>query len=148
MRLSMFTDYSLRVLMYAAVHDDGLITTQEVGDYFDISYHHLVKVVHKLSSTGYLEIQKGRNGGFRLARASREITLGRVVKDVEPDFNLVECHVRETNRCVVTSFCRLKREIDAGMAAFVERLDQVTIADMVAADAPKWRKLARERASG
>lgn len=141
MKLSMFTDYSLRVLMYAAAHEGELITTQEVGDSFDISYNHLVKVVHRLSSTGYLEVQKGRNGGFRLSRPATEITIGKVVRDVEPDFHLVECHVRETNRCAVTSFCKLKKEIDGALAAFVERLDRVSIADMVRSDHAKWRKL-------
>lgn len=146
MKLSVFTDYSLRVLMYAAAHDRELITTQQVGDAFDISYNHLVKVVHKLSSSGYLEIQKGRNGGFRLARPATEITLGQVVRDVEPDMFLVECHVRETNRCAVTSFCKLKREIDSALDAFIARLDRVTIDEMVRNDVGKWKRLGERRA--
>lgn len=148
MKLSVFTDYSLRVLMFAAVHEDELITTQQVGDAFDISYNHLVKVVHRLSTAGYIEVQRGRNGGFRLAKPASEITLGQVVRDVEPDFNLVECHSRETNRCAVTSFCRLKKEIDGALSVFVERLDRVTVAEMVRGDQAKWRRLPNRAASG
>jgi Rrf2 family transcriptional regulator, nitric oxide-sensitive transcriptional repressor len=142
MKLSMFTDYSLRVLMYAAVHEEELITTQQVGTYFGISYNHLVKVVHRLSTAGYLEVQKGRNGGFRLAMPPGEIRVGAVVRDVEPDFNFVECHAKDTNRCVVTPFCRLKRVIDTGMSAFMESLDRTTIEELVVNDKKKWKAIA------
>ena len=148
MKLSVFTDYSLRVLMFAAVREGEMITTQQVGDAFDISYNHLVKVVHKLSSSGYIEVQRGRYGGFKLAKPASEITLGQVVRDVEPDFNLVECHARESNKCAVTSFCRLKKEIDFALGAFIDRLDRVTVADMVRGDQAKWRRLPARIASG
>ena len=141
MKLSMFTDYSLRVLMYAASREDELMTTQEVTDAFGISYNHLVKVVHRLSSTGYLNVQKGRGGGFKLAKPADDIRIGAVVRDVEPDFTLVECHDRETNRCAVTSFCRLKKEIDGALNAFIERLDRVTLSELVKNDLVNWKKL-------
>ncbi len=138
MRLSVFSDYSMRVLMYAAVKGEELSTTKEVGEYFKISYNHLVKVVHKLSSVGLIDVQQGRGGGFRLAKSPESIHLGDVVRLMEPDFFMVECHNKAENKCVITPFCRLKGVIDQGLNVFVARLDQSTIADMVKENKKSW----------
>jgi Rrf2 family nitric oxide-sensitive transcriptional repressor len=140
MRLSSFSDYSLRVLMYSAVKKGDLATTAEVSEYFRISYNHLVKVVHRLSSKGFLEVHKGKGGGFRLAKDSSQITIASVLRAVEPDFFLVECHNSDANRCVITPFCRLKRELDAAFGDFISRLERVTVADMIRDNQTKWHR--------
>jgi len=140
MRLSAFTDYSLRVLMYAATKDGVLITTKETGEYFGISYHHLVKVVHRLSSLGLIQVQQGRGGGFRLAISPEKMKIGAIVRQMEPDLRLVECHSKTGNRCAISSFCRLKGELDQALQAFLQRLDQTTISDMIRDNREAWTK--------
>ena len=86
MRLSTFTDYGLRVLMYTAGNSDlQLCTTRDISEYYDISYNHLVKVVHKLSSLGLLKVKQGRQGGFELGKDPKKINIGAVVRQLEPD---------------------------------------------------------------
>lgn len=138
MRLSSFSDFSFRVLMYAATKRDRLVTTAEVGDYFKISYNHLTKVVHKLSSAGYLTVRKGKGGGFQLGKDPEKITLGAVLREVEPDFFLVECHNEKENLCAVTPFCRLKGELSSALNDFLARLDRVTLADVVRENRTRW----------
>ena len=107
-----------------------MITTKEVGDYYGISYNHLVKVVHQLSQNGYIQIRKGKGGGFQLALDPSEIVIGKVVRDMEPDFDLVACFDCSGGGCAITSFCNLKSELKLALKAFLNSLDQVTLADI------------------
>lgn len=138
MRLSLFTDYSIRVLMYAAVKEDRVVTTREICDYYKISYHHLVKVVHRLGACGYLNAKKGHRGGFQLAMKASDLKLGTVIRAVEPDFNIVECFDSEANQCVVTPFCRVKKELNGALNVFLETLDQVSIEDVIRNNRKLW----------
>ena len=131
MRLTRQTDYALRVLMHAAVADTGLDRIDAVAEDFGISRNHLSKVVHSLSARGYLETVQGRNGGFRLSRNPREIEIGQVIRDFEPDFNLVECFDSATSRCCIRKHCVLASEIDKALAAFLDSFDGVTLLDLV-----------------
>ena len=107
MQLTAYTDYSLRVLMYLAVHEDRLVTISEIAAVYDISKNHLMKIVHQLGQEGFVETVRGRGGGLRLGKPASHIVLGHVVRRMEPHFNLVECFDSTTNCCPLTPICRL-----------------------------------------
>jgi Rrf2 family nitric oxide-sensitive transcriptional repressor len=130
MRLTLYTDYSLRVLLYLATHEDKLVTITELADFYKISRNHLVKVVHNLGLSGYIVTARGRNGGLKLARPSKEIMVGEVVRSTEPDFDLLECFNPATNQCVITSSCSLKFVIFNAQVSFLGELDKHTLADI------------------
>ena len=132
MRLTAYTDYALRVLMYVGLKSRELVRIDEVAASFGISRNHLSKVVHHLGSMGYLQTVQGRNGGFQLACDAAEITVGQVVRDFEPDFNLVECFDSTQSKCRIQPSCVLAGELDKALAAFLGRLDRVTLRDLVA----------------
>ncbi len=136
MQINAFTDYSLRVLMYAAVHTDRLCTVEEIAGAFNVSRHHLVKVVNHLQHLGYVDTQRGRSGGFRLARAPHDIRVGEVVRRTEGSLAIVECFDRRTNRCPVVRACGLKGAMAEALDAFLAVLDRHTLADVVAE--PRW----------
>ena len=91
MQLTRFSDYALRVLMFANAAGDRLVTIEEMADAYDISRAHLMKVVNAFTRTGYLTPFRGRSGGVRLAMPAEEVVLGDVIRATEPDFALVEC---------------------------------------------------------
>ena len=132
MRLTTYTDYALRVLMYVALKSGDLVRIDEVAASFGISRNHLSKIVHHLGSRGYVRTVQGRNGGFQLARDAAEITVGQVVRDFEPDFNLVECFDSTRSKCRIQPSCVLAGELDDALSAFLGRLDSVTLRDLVA----------------
>ena len=130
MRLTTYTDYSLRLLMYVALKDGELATIQEVADVYDISRNHLMKVAYELGKHGILETVRGRNGGLRLARKPADICLGEVVRITEEDFTMVECFDPKTNACVITRPCRLKGVLSKALKAYLAVLDDYTLADL------------------
>jgi Rrf2 family transcriptional regulator, nitric oxide-sensitive transcriptional repressor len=130
MRLTNFSDYALRVLMYAAAQEDRLITIERTAAVYGISRAHLMKVANQLTRAGFLKAVRGRTGGLALARPPGEIRLGDVVRATEPDFALVECFAVD-NRCVITPRCRLRRALSEALGAFLTTLDQYTLADLI-----------------
>ena len=130
MRLTVYTDYSLRVLMYVALHPDRRPTITEVASSYGISRNHVMKVVYELGVAGYLETSRGQNGGIRLARAASEIGLGKLVRRTEPDLALVPCMDPINSVCVLTPACRLRRALQEARAAFLTVLDDYTLADL------------------
>ncbi|MCK2185141.1 Rrf2 family transcriptional regulator [Halomonas getboli] len=130
MRLTHFTDYSLRVLIYLAVKGEERATIAEIAERFAISRNHLMKVVQELNRLGYLHATRGKHGGLLLNRAPDEIPLGGLIRDIEPDLGLVECF-RDDNGCVITPACRLKPILGEALAAFVAVLDRYTLADLL-----------------
>lgn len=132
MRLTMFTDYSLRTLMYLSQHQERLCTSREIAESYGISLNHIVKVVHKLSQLGYIQSNKGKGGGIRLAKTPDELNLWELVKALEPDFTVVECFDREHNSCRVVSACGLKSILHDAMQAFANTLARYTVADTIA----------------
>lgn len=131
MRLTLYTDYSLRVLLYLAMKPEENVTISELADFYKISRNHLVKVVHNLGLNGYLLTTRGRHGGLRLARPANELLIGQVVRSTEPDFDLLECFNPATDRCVVSNACNLKAVVFDAQASFLAVLDRYTLADMV-----------------
>lgn len=132
MRLTFYSDYSLRLLMYCAVRRGELVTIQEVAAAYDISKNHLMKVAFALGRKGYLETVRGRGGGLRLARPAEKIGLGQVVREMEGDFTLVECFDPAANKCVITGPCRLRGALSRAIKAYLAVLDEYTLADLAA----------------
>ncbi len=132
MRLTVFSDYALRVLMYAAAAGDRLITIEETAKTYNISRAHLRKVVNILTRSGYVRARRGRAGGFTLAKPPEAINLGEVVRATEPDFALVECFATGSH-CVITKCCQLPDVLNEALSAFIGTLDRYTLADIVLA---------------
>lgn len=130
MRLTTFSDYALRVLMYAGAAGDHLITIEETARVYDISRAHLMKVVNVLTKAGYLKGVRGRSGGFMLAMPPEKINLGAVVRATEPDFALVECF-GPGNHCLITGSCRLPNILNEALNSFVETLDRYSLTDIM-----------------
>ena len=130
MRLTHFSDYALRVLMYAAMRGENLITIEETAGLYGISRAHLMKVANQLTRDGYLKAIRGRSGGLALAKRPDSIRLGDVLRATEPDFALVECFTAD-NRCLITPRCRLRGALHEALAAFVGTLDGYTLADLI-----------------
>lgn len=131
MRLTQYTDYSLRVLMYLAYKKGESATISELADFYKISRNHLVKVVHNLGINGYIQTLRGKHGGLRLAHAPEDIVIGDVVRAMEPDFDLLECFNPSEDECVITRSCSLKPALFDARNAFLEALDRHTLADAV-----------------
>lgn len=131
MRLTRFTDYALRVLMLLGITNDRLVTIDEAGERYGISTNHLMKVVHRLGTRGYIETVRGKGGGMRLARPPESIRLGDVVRDFEEDMALVECFNEASNTCPIEPDCRLQGVLRSSLRAFLGTLDEHTLADLV-----------------
>jgi Rrf2 family transcriptional regulator, nitric oxide-sensitive transcriptional repressor len=131
MRLTVFSDYTLRVLMYLALDRTRLATIPEIAAAYGISENHLMKVVHQLARAGVVESVRGKGGGVRLARAPEEIRLGEVVRASEGDTPIVECLSGKPSSCRISSPCRLKGILVDAFAALYDSLDEHTLADLV-----------------
>ncbi|WP_028030754.1 RrF2 family transcriptional regulator [Gemmobacter nectariphilus] len=145
MRLTMMSDYALRVLLYAAAHPDRLVTIDETQEFYGMSRGHLMKIVGVLAGAGILRSRRGRAGGFTLGRAPEEIALGEVIRLTEPDFEMVECF-GPASACAITGICRLPGIVNEALDAFMAVMDSHSLADMLpgapdfAAIAPATRK--------
>jgi len=131
MRLTAFTDYSLRVLIYLGTAPQGLATIDRIAEAYGISANHLMKVVHQLGQAGYVETVRGKGGGLRLARAPASINVGEVVRRTEDGFAVVECFDEDSERCAIAPSCVLKRALHEAVDAFLETLDGYSLADLV-----------------
>jgi len=132
MRVSLFTDYALRLLMHVALRDPELVIIDTVAAAYRIPRNHLTKIAHELGRAGFLVTVRGRNGGMRLARPAASIRLGEVVRLGERASPLVECFDPATNRCVITPVCRLKFLFAEASESFYASLDRHTLADIIA----------------
>lgn len=131
MRLTVYTDYSLRVLMYVALHPERRPTITEVASSYGISKNHVMKVVHQLGVAGYIATIRGQSGGMRLARPPQDIILGEVVRRTEPDMALVPCFDPINTVCVITPACKLRGALHHAQSAFLAVLDGYSLADLV-----------------
>jgi|SRR5581483_5575954 len=132
MRLSLFSDYTLRVLMYVALHPGRLVTIPEIAAAYGISENHLMKVVHHLAQTGVVQSVRGTGGGIHLARAPGEIHLGEIVRESEGNAPIVGCLSGDPQACRITSSCRLKGMLAHALDVFYDALNEHTLADLVA----------------
>lgn len=131
MRLTLMTDYALRLLMYLAWHPERLCTIAEIASAHGVSESHLTRITHQLGLAGWIETVRGKGGGMRLAAAPDEINLGSVVRSVEPDFALVECFA-PGSACVLTGQCGLAGVLSGALDRFLGHLDSFTLADIAA----------------
>jgi Rrf2 family transcriptional regulator, nitric oxide-sensitive transcriptional repressor len=133
MRLTDYTDYALRVMLFLAVHPSGLSTIQDIADSYGISKNHLMKIVQRLGELGWVDTVRGRRGGLRLNEHSLRLTIGEVVRATEPDLALVACFEREGGegrRCVIEPQCRLKHVLALARDAFLAELDAHTLGEL------------------
>ena len=130
MKLTRFTDYSLRVLIYLGLRDDGRVTIREISEAYGISRNHLMKVVSLLTRMGYLDARRGPGGGIALALPAGEIVIADVVRDMEDDLNLVECFC-EDGACVIKPMCKLKTALNQALTAYLDTLESYTLLDLL-----------------
>ncbi len=130
MKLSLFTDYALRVMMYAALKG-AAFQIEEVSAAFDISKHHLAKIVQGLSKLGYLDTRRGRGGGIQLARQPEDIRIGKLVRETEEQPAIVECFDAATNTCRLSGSCLLQAALATAQGAFFDSLDSHTLLSLV-----------------
>ncbi|HHX81711.1 MAG TPA: Rrf2 family transcriptional regulator [Pseudomonadaceae bacterium] len=129
MRLTNYTDYALRVLLYAGA-SDKTVTISEISEAFNISKEHLRKVVHALSQLGYLKTTQGRNGGINLARAPETINIRNVVEHMESGL-IVECFNPATKVCAIDGMCGLKHVLQRAQLSFMETLGNYHLSDFL-----------------
>lgn len=133
MRLTSYTDYSIRVLItLAALNTHEKISIQEIADAFRISKNHLMKVVHRLGKLGLIETTRGRGGGIRLKLDPEEINIGWLVRKTEDDFQIVECFDETSNACLISPVCQAKQMFNAALQAYLNVLDRFTLQDITA----------------
>lgn len=130
MTLTLFSDYSLRILMYAALREGAQFSVDEVAQAYGLSRHHVAKAVNYLTQRGYLTARRGRGGGLCLGRSAREIYIGTVVRETESGAPLIECFDPVTNTCPLIKACVLKRALKEAWEAFFAVLDNYTLADL------------------
>ncbi|MDN7241928.1 Rrf2 family transcriptional regulator [Planococcus sp. N028] len=132
MRLTMYTDFSLRVLIYLGSKEpEKLSTIQEISDAYNISKNHLTKVAFELGKAGFIQTVRGRGGGIRLADVPQNINIGTVVRQMEDDFHLVECFDLEHNRCPIAPVCGLRGVLGKALHAYLTVLDEYTLEDLL-----------------
>ncbi|MCJ7840820.1 Rrf2 family transcriptional regulator [Lederbergia sp. NSJ-179] len=132
MRLTNYTDYALRVLIYlAAKEQDQLSTISEIAETYDISKNHLMKVIHELGKLGMITTLRGRGGGIKLALPAEKINIGALVRKTEDDFKLVPCFEEDNHSCAISPICGLKHALNRALIAYLQVLDEYTLADIV-----------------
>ena len=131
MRLTTFSDYSLRVLMYLGVHGERLATIGDIAGAYAVSENHVMKVVHHLALRGYIETTRGKGGGMRLAQRPEKINIGEVVRGTEENLKLVECFDKSASNCRIASACVLKGILSRAMDEFFAVLDRHTLAELL-----------------
>jgi len=128
MRLTSFTDYSVRVLTYAALKKNELASIREVSEVYGISSNHLMKVIHHLGKGNYLETIRGKNGGFRLARDPKDISIGELIRYTEDDLALINLNAKNTDQNEKVSFNAI---VEQALGSFIATVDNYTLADLV-----------------
>jgi Rrf2 family nitric oxide-sensitive transcriptional repressor len=129
-RLTVYTDFSLRLLMYLAAKPDGISTIGEVAEAYRIPKNHLTKVAHQLGRAGYVTTVRGKGGGMRLGRPAHDIRIGDVVRETEPDMALVPCFEPVCAPCPIVPACGLRGALHQAQSAFLEVLDRYTLSDL------------------
>ncbi|HUW80950.1 MAG TPA: Rrf2 family transcriptional regulator [Acidocella sp.] len=129
MRLTHYTDYALRTLIYLRLNEPRQATIAEISRAYGISENHLNKVVHHLGRLGLVKTSRGRGGGLRLAQPPEKIIVGHVVRRTEDDLALVECFANGS--CAITRTCRLRGVLGEALAAFLAVLDRYTLEDLI-----------------
>ena len=141
MQLTLHTDYALRVLVFLKLKHNALSTITKIADFYQISHNHLIKIVNRLVNKKFVHNTQKKNSDIRLARSAELISVGEVVRKMEPNFSIVECFSSETQECAITPICTLKNLLYTGINEFLASLDKFTLADAIT---PKAREQANE----
>lgn len=131
MQLTLQSDYTLRVLIYAAIKQENLLTIDEIANFYNISAHHLTRIIHKLGELGYLKTIRGRSGGFYLARNPNQINIGELIEEIENHFYIVECFDPTKNSCKISKSCLLKPLLAEATKNFIQTLKKKTLANLL-----------------
>ncbi|MCV6609380.1 MAG: Rrf2 family transcriptional regulator [Amphritea sp.] len=130
MRLTAFTDFGLRTLMYlASLEEEQLSSVSEVASIYNVSQNHMVKVIGQLAKLGYVQTIRGKNGGIRLAMKPADINIGDVIAKMENHLDGVDCI---STSCQLIPCCELKHALAEAMNAFLDTMRRYTLADLVA----------------
>lgn len=132
MKLTLQTDYALRILISLAQNPDQLHSVQELADRFNVSKNHLMKTAQHLSAHGFIKTERGRKGGLRLAMLPKDIVIGNVIRKMEPNLEMAECFQQGEagNACQLLPTCKLKGLLGEALASFLQVLEQKTLADI------------------
>jgi len=136
MRVTKRTNIAMRLLMFCAANEGRLVTKADVAKRCNASENHLAQVIHQLALLDYLRTQRGRNGGFSLARPAHQISVGDVFRDIEGPVPLAECFADADQSCPLASACLLRPAMAAAASAFYEALDPIVLSDLVDGNAP------------
>lgn len=135
MRLTLHTDYALRVMVHVGLNGGDLVTISEIAETYGISKNHLTKVVHQLGRAGYLETIRGKYGGIRLMAQPEEVRLGEFIRRTEEDFALARCmRPEDDGECRISPSCLARKAMGEALTDFFGSLDRYTLADMIAAE--------------
>ncbi|KMY46205.1 Rrf2 family transcriptional regulator [Bacillus sp. FJAT-27916] len=129
MRLTSYTDYSIRVLMYLSADTHKLVNIKDIAAAYGISKNHLTKIIYHLGKLGYIETIRGRNGGIRLAIDPMDINIGELVRKTEEDFAIVECFTSD-DHCPISPVCSLRSILNQALLAFIGVLDAYSLEDI------------------
>lgn len=147
MRLTTFSDYTMRVLVYLGLHRDGLVTISDIAKAYGISENHLMKVVHQLAQRGYIETVRGKGGGMRLARSAEDVNLGALVRLTEGEGGLLEC-LDGPSACCIQPACNLIGILREAQDALYAVLDRYSLQDLLSREQPLRRILFVPHPSG
>lgn len=139
MKLSLYTDNSLKVLLYVASHREHRCTRLEIAAYFNLAVEPLRKVIHQLHLWGYINTFAGRSGGIELAKPATEINLGALIQQTEKQVSLFDC---KGQQCRLLPSCSLNRILYQAQQRFFEELHQYTLGDLLE-DKETWQLLVR-----
>ncbi|MCL4148143.1 UNVERIFIED_CONTAM: hypothetical protein GTU68_065542 [Idotea baltica] len=142
MKLTGYTNYALRSLQLAAIKSPKLVRIDDVANIHGIAKPHVRKIVFDLGKANLLTTQRGRGGGFQLARPADTIVVGDVVRLTEGGLEVVECFNPNTNTCPLIGVCKLSRAMQKATAAFMDVLDDLTIADIATNKAQLMNRIA------
>ncbi len=130
MQLKRYTDYSLRVLIYLGIKQGEIVTISEISKSYNISKHHIAKVVHQLSLSGFIHAVRGKNGGATLHKPASEINIGALIRHTEGNLTAFDCNDAAQN-CPISEICKLTKILDQATQEFLNTLDKYTLADII-----------------
>lgn len=145
MRLTLHSDYAIRILIHLGLSDGRLVTIDEISKAYGISKNHLMKIAHKLANEGYVVSVRGRNGGLRLAQPPQDINIGTMIRWTEDNSGHVECFDKDANQCAIAPCCRFKGALREALEAYFGILDRYSLADFLVPTDPLRELLAIPR---
>jgi Rrf2 family transcriptional regulator, nitric oxide-sensitive transcriptional repressor len=131
MHITLYSDYSIRMLIYLGLRPGHVVPIHEIADAHGVSQHYLLKVANELSSLGYIDSIRGRSGGVRLSRAPKSINLGALMRSTEPAGGVLDCVTNDKADCMIVPACRLRAALAEAEAAFYAILDRLTLGDLL-----------------